>query len=52
MLALFILWLANVITTFAGIPRIVQGLGLVGAHQLELIATILGVFFYGKRYWR
>jgi hypothetical protein len=52
MLALLILWATNLILDVTGTPHLVRGLGLVGAHQLEVVMTVLGVFFYGKRYWR
>jgi hypothetical protein len=49
-LALFSFWLGTTILKFLGVPVVIQGLGLVGAHELEVVAIALGVFLYGKRH--
>jgi hypothetical protein len=49
-LALFSFWLGTTILKFLGVPVVIQGLGLVGARELEVVAIALGVFLYGKRH--
>jgi hypothetical protein len=49
-LVLFSFWLGTTILRFLGFPVFIQGLGLVGARELEVVAIALGVFLYGKRY--